>query len=140
MADDSGLSERQLCAVRLLVEGRTPTELCRELDVSRASFYEWKRLPAFKAALEAYQTEALRDVRLFLTALARPACETLQAAMQGVELGKDALSAARDVLDRVGASFTPAPEPASLQPVPATTGDPWGPEGTGGVSGTPGTA
>lgn len=101
-------------------------EIAAECDVSRQTLWEWRRQPAFREALEEYQSNALRDVRLRLTRLGEKACSTLESALDGDESAQKGVTAAREVLDRIGASFTPpltdGQEPREL---PRNTGNPW---------------
>lgn len=121
-ADSGGLSERRLAVARLIVEGVHQEEICRRLDIARSTYYEWKREPAVRRAIDRYLADALQEVRLELTRMARPALTTLSRALEG-EVLPTQITAARDVLDRIGAHFGVVTEES--EPIGPNTGDPW---------------
>jgi hypothetical protein len=123
-ADETALTAPQEKAIRLLVEGWKLVDIARELDISRRTLWQWRRAPAFREELDRYQAEALRDVRLHLTRLGTSACEALETALRG-DGSQNSVTAAREVLDRIGASFAPPTHMTlELRELP-TTGNPW---------------
>ena len=123
--DETGLSDRQRKAIALLVEGRKLVDVAQEVGVSRQRLWEWRRQPLFRAELDEFQADVMRDVKLYLVRLGLTACQCLENAMEGDEAAQKGVPAAREVLDRLGASFA-APvdhEDATLtvRLAPATT-------------------
>ena len=51
------LTDRQLKAIPIIVTRPTYTEACKKAKVNRTTFYEWLRIPEFKAELDRQRDE-----------------------------------------------------------------------------------
>ncbi|MDP9369274.1 MAG: hypothetical protein M3Q03_13535 [Chloroflexota bacterium] len=75
--DSPKLTPRQSKAVMALLSGFTVAQAAKEAGVTRQTVSEWRRLPHFKAALEAAERDGLSDLSNLLGQLSRNAAVVL---------------------------------------------------------------
>ena len=95
------LTSRQRRAALLLAAGTAQTIASREVGVRRETLWRWAQLPAFIALVDSLQREVASDARRRLSSAAVKAVETLVGLLSADD-DRIRLTAARDVLDRVG--------------------------------------
>lgn len=97
----NGISEKQYRGLRALMVCRTQQEAARHANVGVRTLKRWLTQPEFRAALEAAETDALRDASRLLAAQAADAAAHLADAMRDIGSPPGVrLRAALGVLDR----------------------------------------
>jgi len=71
------LAGRQLKAIPLIVASTTYTEGCKKAKLNRTTFYEWLKIPEFKAELERQRDEVASEAFGVLSQSLTKAVETL---------------------------------------------------------------
>lgn len=73
----SGLSDRQKQALPIFACAHDITAACERVGISRDCYYEWKRQPEFKSALEEIRDELFQEAISSLKSAADKATSTL---------------------------------------------------------------
>jgi hypothetical protein len=125
-AAESELTPAQQLAIAAIVSGKSYTEAAEAAGVDRRTLFEWRQLSGFAAALRD-ELQALRDAAgARLLGLADKAIDALAAVMAG-DNPPAMVSAARDVLDRLGIDGDASRSLFSGDATKAATGSPGGP-------------
>ena len=92
------LTERQLKAIPLIVVSPTYTEGCKRAKLNRTTFYEWLKIPEFKAELDRQRDEIAAEAFGVLSQGLTKAVETLVSLLDNKDDRLKRL-AAKDVID-----------------------------------------
>jgi len=76
--DDSGLNEKHLAAIRLLLQGQSCTQIARALEVDQRTLYRWRQHPVFREELAQQREELWSDATERLRAMVHPALDVLE--------------------------------------------------------------
>jgi hypothetical protein len=92
------LTDRQLKAIPIIVTNCTYTEGCKKAKLNRTTFYEWLKIPEFKAELDRQRDEVAAEAFGVLSQGLTKAVETLVGLL---DIKDDRLKrlAAKDVID-----------------------------------------
>ncbi len=92
------LTDRQLKAIPLIVASPTYTEGCKGAKLNRTTFYEWLKIPEFKAELDRQRDEIAAEAFGVLSQGLTKAAETLVSLLDNKDDRLKRL-AAKDVID-----------------------------------------
>lgn len=92
------LSDRQLKAIPKIVTSPTYSEGCKKARLNRTTFYEWLKIPEFKAELDRQRNEVAAEAFGVLSQSLTKAVETL-AGLLDVKDDRLKRLAAKDVID-----------------------------------------
>ena len=92
------LTARQLKAIPIIVTSPTYTEGCKKAKVNRTTFYEWLKIPKFKAELDRQRDEIAAEAFGVLSQGLTKAVETLVGLLDSKDCRLKRL-AAKDVID-----------------------------------------
>jgi len=92
------LTARQLKAIPIIVANATYSEACKKAKVNRTTFYEWLKIPEFKAELNRQRDEVAAEAFGILSQSLTQAVETLVGLLDNKD---DRLKrpAAKDIID-----------------------------------------
>ena len=94
----SELTARQLKAIPVIVANPTYTEGCKKAKLNRTTFYEWLKIPEFKAELDRQRDEVTEQAFGVLSQGLTKAVETLVDLLDNNDARLKRL-AAKDVID-----------------------------------------
>ena len=94
----SKLTERQLKAIPIIVVNSTYTGGCKKARLNRTTFYEWLKIPEFKAELDRQRNEIAAEAFGILSQGLTKAVETLVSLLDNKDDRLKRL-AAKDVID-----------------------------------------
>jgi hypothetical protein len=110
------LHPKQHAAITLLLQGRSYTSTADAVGIERKVLWQWRKNPAFRAALNA-ELAAIRQAALVRTlALAEKAVDALQDVLENGETDGARIAAAKLVLDRVGVTRLETARPEDATP------------------------
>jgi len=92
------LTDRQLKAIPIIVTSPTYTEACKKANVNRTTFYEWLKIPEFKAELDRQRDEIAAEAFGVLSQSLTQAVEALVSLLDNKDNRLKRL-AAKDVID-----------------------------------------
>jgi hypothetical protein len=92
------LANRQLKAIPIIVTSPTYSEGCKKAKVNRTTFYEWMKIPEFKAELDRQRDEIAAEAFGILSQSLTQAVETLVGLLDNKDDRLKRL-AAKDVID-----------------------------------------
>ncbi|MHC4656063.1 MAG: phBC6A51 family helix-turn-helix protein [Planctomycetota bacterium] len=98
MAKKNKLAEKQLRAIPFIVSSPTYTEGCEKAKLNRATFYEWLKIPEFKAELNRQRDEVAAEAFGILSQGLTKAAETLVGLLDNKDDRLKRLTA-KDVID-----------------------------------------
>ncbi len=93
------LTERQRLVVEALVNGKSLTEVAKELSINRGTLWEWKKRPNFVKAIRDRQAELFSEMRGRLLALVEDAIAALS---RDLKQGKNGGELALRLLELLG--------------------------------------
>jgi len=73
----SKLTDRQLKAIPIIVTSPTYSEACKKAKLNRTTFYEWLKIPKFKAELDRQRDEVVAEAFSVLSQGLTKAVKTL---------------------------------------------------------------
>lgn len=76
-AKKTKLTDRQLKAIPIIVTSPTYSEACKKARLNRTTFYEWLKIPEFKAKLDRQRDEVAAEALGMLSQSLTKAIETL---------------------------------------------------------------
>ena len=94
----SELTARQLKAIPVIVANPTYTEGCKKAKLNRTTFYEWLKIPEFKAELDRQRDEIAAEAFGVLSQSLTKAIETLVSLLNNKD-GRLKRLAAKDIID-----------------------------------------
>ena len=65
--DSKKLTPKQLAAVRLRAMGKSVNDLCVEIGITQQTYYRWKKIPGFLAAMEEMKQEWIEQYETVFT-------------------------------------------------------------------------
>lgn len=92
------LTDRQLKAIPIIVTSPTYSEACKKAKLNRTTFYEWLKIPEFKAELDRQRDEVAAEAFGILSQGLTKAVETLVGLLDNKDDRLKRL-AAKDVID-----------------------------------------
>jgi transposase-like protein len=109
------ITEQQLKAATMLVNGIRCTDVARDLGVTKATISAWRVKPEFMRLTEALQVEVVEDMRASLRALRDQAIEVISGIMSDASAPAAVrLKGALAILDKIDSS-----DPRTRPPMPA---------------------
>lgn len=97
-SEKTKLTDRQLKAIPMIVTSHTYSEGCKKAKLNRATFYEWLKIPEFKAELDRQRDEITAEAFGVLSQGLTKAAETLVGLLDNKDDRLKRL-AAKDVID-----------------------------------------
>ena len=94
----SVLTDRQLKAIPIIVASPTYSEACKKARLNRTTFYEWLKIPEFKAELDWQRDEITAEAFGVLSQSLTKAIESLVSLLDSKDSRLKRL-AAKDVID-----------------------------------------
>jgi hypothetical protein len=76
-SEKSQLTDRQLKVIPIIVASSTYTEGCEKAEINRTTFYDWLKIPEFKAELDRQRNEITAEAFGVLSQSLTKAVETL---------------------------------------------------------------
>jgi hypothetical protein len=92
------LTDRQLKAIPIIVTSPTYSESCKKAKVNRTTFYEWLKIPEFKAELDRQRDEITAEAFGVLSQGLTKAVETLVSLLDNKDNRLKRLTA-KDIID-----------------------------------------
>ena len=92
------LTDRQLKAIPIIVTSPTYSQACKKAKVNRTTFYEWLKIPEFKAELDRQRNEIAAEAFGVLSQSLTQAVEALVGLLKNKDNRLKRL-AAKDVID-----------------------------------------
>lgn len=99
--DKNELSPRQIKALPTLAATPNCDEACKKSGISRNSYYQWLKQPAFKIELERLRNEMVQDAMSYLKSNSKMAAETLVNLLTKQDQPAIQRAAANDILNHL---------------------------------------
>lgn len=96
------LTPRQMAALPYFVANASVEASCKEVDISRETYYKWLKNPVFKAELDRLRNEIVNDAINQLKATTVKAATTISLLLDRDDSPAVQRAAANDVLNHVG--------------------------------------
>jgi hypothetical protein len=110
------LHPKQQAAITLLVQGRSYTVTAEAVGIERKVLWQWRKSPAFRAALNA-ELAAIRQAALVrMLALGEKAVDALEDVLGNSQSDAARIAAAKLVLERVGLTRSENARPEDATP------------------------
>jgi Helix-turn-helix of insertion element transposase len=116
------LHPKQHAAITLLVQGRGYTETAEAVGIERKVLWQWRKDPAFRAALNAELASIRQAALVRLLALGEKAVDALEDVLENGETDGARIAAAKLVLERVGVASMEHARPEDATPTSPNDG------------------
>ncbi|MGE5627814.1 MAG: phBC6A51 family helix-turn-helix protein [Solirubrobacterales bacterium] len=100
------LNEKMLLAAQLRSQGIDVTEVCKQVEISRTTFYNWMNNDMFVAELSRCEQEFLTTTRKMLAAYGPKAVHKLMKLAEDAESEKVQMDASAKILDKLVSNAT----------------------------------
>lgn len=95
------LNERQIKGAKMYAEGNTPTEIARQLNINRGTFYDWLKKEEFTREVDRFKQEILNSAEKSMISKVELYVESLEGIALSGRSEKNRVDALTYLLDRV---------------------------------------